>query len=276
MSTPVAIPQPQQLPHPQQLPPAPPPRRGRALAAVLASGVVLLCAVQAYGQMTARTTTTTREFDGPLETVRALTGTGDLEVRALEGLEGARVRTTLYGGASTPRASAELTGGELRLEGDCSRSAWPFPCSVSFVVEVPAGTSLDFRTGTGDLSLDGRLGALDADLGTGGVTWLDAEAEVARVSTSTGDVEVRGDVAELVAASSTGDVEAEFTSPPRSVDVRLSTGDVTILVPDDPAVRYATDVATATGDVTAAVPVDSLSDRRMYVRTATGDVEVLP
>ncbi|PPK93122.1 putative adhesin [Kineococcus xinjiangensis] len=255
----------------EELPPPRPRRGGRAVAAVLGAVVVGGVALSAFGTMASTSSTTTREFPGAVTSLVVVTDTGEVRVREVPGRSGAQVVTTLSGYRSGPSADAGLTSGTLSLTGGCEGSAWPFPCSVSFDVEVPPGTDVDVASHTGDVDLAGTFPEVRAALRTGDLVWRDAAGESVEGRTSTGDVEVHGAVGEVLLATSTGAVRAELTEAPRSVAVESSTGDVTVVVPRDGA-RYDASTTTSTGDSTVQVPVDSTSDRRLRAETSTGDV----
>ena len=247
---------------------------GRWVAAGLAGSLVAFTAFLALGQMTSTTRASTREFPGPVTGVVADTGTGDVVVRVVPGSTGARVTTRLSGRGGQPQATAALSGGTLRLTGDCSGGAWFQPCSVRLAVEVPPGVSVRVQGSTGDVLLDGALSAVRAEVGTGDVSWVNAEGGRLDATALTGDVSVQGAVGTLALETRTGDIGAVLTAAPESVTAQALTGDVTVSVPDD-GTQYATDIATGTGDVTGAVPADTVDGRPMTVRTSTGDVSVV-
>jgi hypothetical protein len=92
------------------------------------------------------------------------------------------------------------------------------------------------------------------------------------VRTSTGDVEGSGlTVGDLEVETNTGDVDLGFASVPTSVDVRTTTGDADLELPESGA--YAVDVSTNTGDPNVAHN-DPGAPNKVTVRTNTGDIDV--
>lgn len=165
-------------------------------------------------------------------------------------------------------------------------------CSVDLDLEVPEGTVVDLRSGSGNLTVTGlRAGAtLNADSGrvsvsdvTGDVT-VDNDSGDISLARVTGDVVVHADSGRIdvtgtaarhvEARSSSGDIRLELIDDPETVDARGSSGHIAIRLPDTPGVAYALDLSTSSGDTETGVRTDPASPRTVKAHTSSGDVEV--
>ena len=104
-----------------------------------------------------------------------------------------------------PSVSEEVVGDELRVRADCNAVlSW---CDVSYVLEVPAGTTVLARTGSGSFQAEGT-GDVRADTGSGDVD----------LSSVDGDVDLRTGSGEVTVDDVRG----------RSVVARTGSGDITV------------------------------------------------
>jgi hypothetical protein len=134
----------------------------------------------------------------------------------------------------SPDVSRTLDDGVLTIESKCDSVLAPF-CATDFRVQVPHGVTVDVRTYSGDLDIDGITGRQ-----------IDARAYV-------GDVHVD--------AARTSDVTA-----------RTNVGDVDVELPRG---TYAVDTDTAVGDSDVDGVIDSDGARHgLEARADVGDVDV--
>jgi Putative adhesin len=179
------------------------------------------------------------------------TNHGDVRIVAAAGPE-VRVTKRVRYGLSEPRTEESVGPDGLALRSTCN---WITPCSVDYVIALPPGFTVDARSSSGDIRVDGTSGPL-------------------RIDTSAGDV--RGNdlrSTEVTAESSAGDVNLDFATPPERVSVQSSAGDVRVTVPAVTG-AYRVDVDTSVGDTRVTVPTDPASTRRIRADTSAGDVEV--
>src|SRR5262245_12707151 len=133
-----------------------------------------------------------------------------------------------------PQPQPQLEDGVLRLDGDCGDWWLLGGCSIDYRVAVPAGTSVDVETASGDVSVRG----------------LDAR-----------DVRV---------ASDAGDVHVKLYGVPDSVDVRSDAGDVHLEVPRS---SYAVETSTDAGDVEVdGIVADAGASSTIHASTDAGDI----
>ena len=151
--------------------------------------------------------------------------------------------------------------------------------SVDVEVDLPAGSAVDVKTGSGDIEATGLLGDVRAATGSGDMTFdevaaadvksgsgdisLRAASRDANVKTGSGDITVGSAGGRLDLVSGSGDIElrrsdAEVRGKTGSGDLRIgaSSGDLELM--------------TGTGDVV----LSAVHGGRIKARTGTGDVTV--
>jgi DUF4097 and DUF4098 domain-containing protein YvlB len=151
--------------------------------------------------------------------------------------------------------------------------------AVDVEVELPEGSSLQLRTGSGDIHGSGRFEATKAVTGSGDVTLEDVGA--AELKSGSGDLTARSVRGPLKAKTGSGDVTLEVTHGEADIvsgsgDIRLhraeasvraksGSGDVSI---DASAADI--EVMTGTGDLT----FGAVHGGELRARTGTGDVTI--
>ncbi len=218
------------------------------------------------------------ETTGPI-TVAAKMRSSDLVVTASESSQVVVEVEPRRGGDDVAAATrVELAGDRLVIEvpktiGTLFRSSG----SVLVSVQVPAGTSLDVDSGSGDVRAQGTYAAAEIRAGSGDVT-LD-RAEPSRITSGSGDVSV-AEAAILKVTSGSGDVRVGRGS--RLTEVRSGSGDIAI--EDAADVSFVTGsgdaiIGSFDGTVTMSTGSGDLLVRRaeqgeVQARTASGDVIV--
>jgi hypothetical protein len=149
---------------------------------------------------------------------------------------------------SPPHTTHDVAGGTLTLTYDCQ------DCGVGYEVHVPADTVVTVTEDTGDVSLAGLSGAVEASTQTGDVTATGLSARQARLT------------------AETGDVRAEFGATPTSVYATAQTGDVGVTVPQ--GTSYTVRADAATGDVRVGVARADDGAHSITASAQTGDVTV--
>jgi DUF4097 and DUF4098 domain-containing protein YvlB len=185
-----------------------------------------------------------------------------------------------------------------------------FKGSVDVEVDLAAGSTVDTRTGSGDIEGRGRLGDVQAATGSGDIAFdqlgdaelksgsgdvsvgqasgrLDltsgsgdiairrADAEV-RAKTGSGDVVVSTSIADVELMTGTGDVKLGAVHG-GAVKARTGTGDVSIAVAAGVAAYL--DLNTVTGDVRVELedsdgPGDAEAQTSLAVQSGSGDIHV--
>lgn len=240
-----------------------------ALISSVTIGYGVLSIVAEGSEATERTAFT---MDPRGDTLTVETGTGDILVRPSDDDQVHVVRIARFSG-ERPTFTEQANGSGDRLSASCATGWLWWGCSVDYEVAVPAGMSLRLHTDTGDVTASEVDGSLEATSGTGDVRAFGVDGPL-HLRSSTGDVradEVRSDNVDVRA--STGDVTVRFAEAPDSVSAISNTGDVSLFLPGGP---YAVQAGTDTGRVITEVPTSEASPRSVLARTNTGDVEMLP
>jgi hypothetical protein len=215
---------------------------------------------------------------------------GDITVvRELSDMPLVTIDSTVKGSIHAPVLRAVKDGATVRVNGNCPYISFG-PCHARIVIRVPAGTAVDVRSGSGDVTADGLTGAVKLETGSGDVnaTGLTGDSDL---NTSSGDVNVRalrgtttlrtgsGDVnaenlatRDITADTASGDVELDFAAAPRIVDASTASGDVNVSLPEGGTYRVEADPGS--GDQHLNVKIDPSATRVVRAQTSSGDVTV--
>lgn len=187
------------------------------------------------------------------------------------------VQTVVRHGLGRPEIVQESTAAGVRLDAGC-REFLAVQCDVRHVVQVPPAFQVSIDGSDGDLTASGLAGALTVDRRTGDITVaelggpLDLRTRDGRITGTA----LRSEAAR--AATRHGDVQLELLTPPRSVEVDTTAGDVDLAVPGD--TTYRIDVMTDEGvdgsEAQVAVPHDRASPRVLRIASDTGDTTIHP
>lgn len=233
--------------------------------------------------------TTVVDLDGAVTRLVLEVDSGDVRVVASR-RAGAVVERRERWSFERPAVTEELEEGVLRVHADCASGlSW---CDVSYVLQVPRGTDVLARTGSGSLEAEGTgdvqadtgsgevqltsvVGDVDVRSGSGEVTLDDVRGGGSVVArTGSGDITVTGAaVGRISGRTGSGDVELGFRTAPEEVLGRTGSGDVDVELPRGQA--YAVTVRTGSGDQDVAVATDPSSPRTVDVETGSGDVAVV-
>jgi len=242
-------------------PPAPPPYAPTWVVAARIVGMAVVAVMLCYGALAVvasfmhRERTSAQDITQPVTRLVARTGTGDVHLHAGAAGQPVHVVTTIADSFGGGDSSARVSSGTLTLTGRCRYPWLPDNCHVDYDVTLPAGTSIDVSSGTGDTTADGLSGVITVGTGTGDITLDNLNSATVR------------------AESGTGDVQLDFGTPPTQVSAHSGTGDISVLVPAD-GTRYRVTTHTGIGDVAVTVPRDGASARSVEAETGTGDIHL--
>jgi hypothetical protein len=185
----------------------------------------------------------------PISALTITTGGGDVTVRT-GGTAGTvevtrKARST---GALAALGATSWQGNTLTLPGDCEGCA-----DIDYEIRVPVGVDVTAETGSGDIELDGALGAVAVKSGSG-----DVDANVAAQS--------------LTARTGSGDVDLRLGQAPTQLTANTGSGDVDLRLPDGPAYLFTT--STGSGDIDNSLPQTNGADHRIQVQTGSGDISI--
>jgi Putative adhesin len=165
-------------------------------------------------------------------------------------------------------------------------------CSFNFAAKLPEGKKAHLSDGSGDLTLAGLSGPVDAgsgsgnvraDLLTGTVSLQSGSGDVSgrvlsgpRVTLrdGSGDISISGLVgARVTASDGSGDVSLTFSKVPSLVRVNDSSGNVTLVLPPG-RTPYRVNASTGSGNRAVAVPTSSVSPHVIVVTDGSGDISI--
>lgn len=134
--------------------------------------------------------------------------------------------------------------------------------AVEIQLEVPAGSRLQVKGGSGEVRVAVSLAGAGLDVGSGDVRLGEVTGEV-EVRTGSGDVTLAAVAGAVRVSSGSGDLHLERAGGP--VDVKTGAGDIVV-----GEVRGEVRVLTGSGDLR----VERMGAGRLGVRTGAGDVSV--
>lgn len=249
MDPPLPTPSPATTPAPAPTPkPARRPRRRRVAAAT--AGVLVLAGAGTAIALAA-THQVVREdhlVGVDITTLDVEAGPGDVEIRG--GAAPGTVEVTRRSRSSDLPAlgPGSMRGTTLSLAPDC-----PGGCSVDFDIRVPDSVRVTVHSDSGEIKLDGTLGAVSLQTGSG-----DVDADI-----TTDDAAIRTD---------SGDMDLRLRSAPTRLSATSDSGDVDIRLPRGST--YSVDPQTGSGDVDVDLPSQAGADHVVQVGTESGDISV--
>ncbi len=104
----------------------------------------------------------------------------------------------------------------------------------------------EFRTGSGDIRLEGNAAQVQAETASGDVC-LEGPMGQVKAATASGDVEMEGSVWKAHVKSASGDVRVQSMTLPAELDLSSKSGDVEVRVPDNGPFRV--NASSVTGEV---------------------------
>ncbi|MBP1162288.1 hypothetical protein ABIC28_003213 [Rhodococcus sp. PvR044] len=148
-------------------------------------------------------------------------------------------------------------------------------CSLGVTVAVPSRADVTAEGVAGSITMTDLHGTVTATTTTGDVTIRRHHGPV-RAQTAEGAVEIGAIAApELSARTAYGSIRIDVDTPPDSVDVRNTIGDIEIGLPGGVAYHLETTVRDATA-VTTAVAEDPASPHLVRIESSAGAVAVFP
>jgi hypothetical protein len=233
-----------------------------ALVVFFASTIVLASTPQGTFEKTLT-------VSGPVD-LDVLTHSGDVTVRA--GSSGSVfIRGKIYVGNHWLNGNREADVHEIeqhppiRQEGNSIHIDYVNMrnISVDYEISVPADTVVRTHSGSGDQTVEGTHGNVDAQTGSGDVKLANLTGEI-RLQTGSGNIRARQISGSVKGGTGSGDIEVEETS---SGDIDLHTGSGNITAR---GVQGGFHGETGSGDVTA----EGTQSGTWDIRTGSGNVHV--
>jgi hypothetical protein len=224
------------------------------LRASIAVVALLAVGLAADWRLTLRTTTTRYTAPAPVSRIELDIGAASAEIVGGRSAAITVERTDHDAFGHPAHERRQVAGGVLRLATRCPRIIVG-TCSVAYRLTVPDGVTVDARTSSGSVRLDGFRGDAHIQTGSGAVSAAAYCGESLAASTGSGQIDVVSACAPESLTLRTTSGPATARVPPgryritaRSVSGRRSIRDVT----SSPATPFAIDVESRSGDVTVA------------------------
>ena len=258
---------------------------GLVTLVLLAFGTFNLVTIVAHDE-----STSTVAFPSSIRHLHLALGGGDVTLIGSASAErdGITGNRTITRGLTSPTYGERVDGDTLTIESSCAAVFnW---CTIAYSLTVPPDVAITTDAGSGDVTIRGVVGDVSIDGGSGDVQADDVATFAAH--TGSGDITVTGASGPVVLTAGSGEIYAgdlrgptadvetrsgsillAFTADPMRVEARASSGDVTVILPnDDAAYRIAT--ATSSGTERVAAKQDPAGERRVSVTTSSGDLVV--
>jgi hypothetical protein len=203
---------------------------------------------------------------GADQTFRVNNPNGRTAIRAGGGAEVRVVATKrFWSPEQAPDVRLTPGAGGVTLEATTS-GGFPFgnAARVDYVVEVPAGVTVEAHSASGDTEITGLTGAVQAESASGELVLADLGGPVSARSAS-GDIRLTNLSGEARANAVSGEIQATNLARPR--EVTTVSGDITVAG----VFADTTGIQSTSGDVD--VRVAPASSARIDVTTTSGDIE---
>lgn len=210
-------------------------------------------------------------FDRPITTlVFDEFRSGDIDVSVSESGK-VEVQRELHWSTTKPVVTETWSGDGMTVTSDCGSG--PRRCSIRYTVKVPASVALRVDSTSGNVDVRGITGNLRVKTTSGDVTVKGATATLS-VTTTSGNMRLEDmESTQVEATASSGDVDMMFDSAPQSVSARTTSGNVTVMTPNDHT-SYKVDVVTTSGEREVTVDQSQSSGRAISVHATSGDVTI--
>lgn len=210
-------------------------------------------------------------------------GTGDVVVQPGDPSQVQVRRTVTYRGDRPDERTHEIEASVLRIRTRCQRHN----CGVSYAITAPRGvrilgengsgdlrvsgvSTVDFKAGSGDVSVRDSTGTVDVRAGSGKIELVDVRGP-AKAEASSGDIQAFGvRSTSLTAETSSGNLRLELVTA-ADVRARTSSGDIRLVVP---AGDYRVNAVSDEGNVDVRVRTNPKGGRTLNLETRSGDIAV--
>lgn len=166
----------------------------------------------------------------------------------------------------------QVTASEVSVSSQCRFVTGP--CSFDYQVGLPAGVHTVLANGSGDLTLRGLPGYVNAADGSGNITGTRLSGPRVVLEAGSGDITISGLAsADVSASDGSGNITLTFTKVPRRVTLSASSGDVRVVLPRGGTV-YQVHAIASSGNTVVRVPHSSVSPYVINVNDGSGNIFV--
>ncbi|MEV1171937.1 DUF4097 family beta strand repeat-containing protein [Nonomuraea sp. NPDC049784] len=191
--------------------------------------------------------------------VRVEADSGTIEVVESD-RQGIHVTEQLSWRKTKPETSHKVQGDTLTLAFKCANT-WGLgsgsaSCEVDYKVEVPKGLRVNVSSDSGDLTLKGLSGELNARTDSGAIEADDLAATRVAAETDSGDVDLTfgGQPDKVVTSSDSGNISIHVPQGPYNVVAKTDSGNKHITAAADPSVARQIELTTDSGDLEVVTP----------------------
>jgi DUF4097 and DUF4098 domain-containing protein YvlB len=207
-----------------------------------------------------------------IRTLEVQNGNGDVKIISTSSNK-ASVTVTKIEFVEACRLIVELNGKTLVTKVDRPDSIPGKRCKVNFAISVPANTTLDLATGSGDIDLVGMNGELTFRTGSGDIQ---GKAELTKITgrTGSGDVELSGLVGPAEIHSGSGDIKLTYKTIPARGGLELMTasGSSEIILPRE--AKISTLFLAGSGTLQNELGESPKASFRIIGRSGSGDMKI--
>lgn len=197
---------------------------------------------------------------------------GATRVVGVDDAETITVRARISNGLRKPHHEISRDGGTLVVEAGCPMigSQW---CEVDYTVEVPSDMDVD-ADARGRLTVTDLAGRLRLDADQGSVDLARVGGDIT-VSASQGSVDAVDLTATRVnAEANQGSVDLAFATSPDEIVTESNQGSITIVLPDEDGVVYATQTEANQGSATSDIREDPAAGRTIVAESNQGSITI--
>jgi hypothetical protein len=197
---------------------------------------------------------------------------GATRVVGVDDAETITVRARISNGLRKPHHEISRDGGTLVVEASCPMigSQW---CEVDYTVEVPSDMDVD-ADARGRLTVTDLAGRLRLDADQGSVDLARVGGDIT-VSASQGSVDAVDLTATRVnAEANQGSVDLAFATSPDEIVTESNQGSITIVLPDEDGVVYATQTEANQGSATSDIREDPAAGRTIVAESNQGSITI--
>lgn len=173
-----------------------------------------------------------------------------------------------------PTLTVDTNGGTTTIQGRCS-GGWFSRCSLEITISAPPTADLTVASTNGAIGVSDLTGSVRVETTNGRI---DTRNLIGRLDlhTTNGAIRVADcESDDVIARTTNGAVDLDFTQAPSSVEARSTNGSITVRVPDD--VTYFVEAHTVNGHVdTNEIGSDRMAERTITAETVNGGVTVRP
>ena len=196
-------------------------------------------------------------------------------IRVIPSTDGrVHVEATGWYSGPKPTLTVDTRGDTTTIQGRCS-DAWFSRCSLGITVSAPATVDLTVTSTNGAIGVSDLTGSVRVETTNGKI---DTQNLIGTLDLHTTNGAIRVDGCEsddVIAQTTNGAVDLDFTQAPSTVEARSTNGSITIRVPDD--VTYFVEAHTVNGQVdTNDIGSDRKAERTITAETVNGGVTVKP